>query len=119
MATRIDSARLAVRLGVSVRTLRWWRQNSTGPKWGRYGARVEYLLSDVEQWEQQQQGAMLNYYSTPQLAALLELSETTIVMWRWEGKGPKYEKFGRKVRYPKQSTDEWMVKNGYKTERSD
>lgn len=117
MEKRLTSPQLAKRLGVSERTLRLWRQNSNGPKWGRYGARVEYRQTDVEAWEQERQSAMQDHYSTAALATLLDLSETTIVMWRWQGKGPHYEKMGRRVAYPKTSTDQWAVDHGFKIKR--
>lgn len=34
-------------------------------------------------------------------AAFLRLSPHTLTRWRWSGKGPKYSKFGRAVRYGK------------------
>lgn len=114
MEKRLTTPQLAKRLGVSVRTVRLWRQNSTGPKWGRYGARVEYSITDVEAWEQERQAAMQDHYSTAELARLLDLSETTIIMWRWEGKGPRYEKRGRRVVYPKTATNQWAIDHDFK-----
>lgn len=114
---RLTSPQLARRLSVSERTLRLWRQNNNGPKWGRYGARVEYRLTDVEAWEHERQSAMQDHYSTAELATLLDLSETTIVMWRWYGKGPDYVKMGRRVAYPKAETNQWAIDHGYKTKR--
>lgn len=111
---RLTTKQLAKRLNVSTRSIRLWRANNNGPKWGRYGARVEYLLTDVEAWEQDRAKAMQEHYSTKQLARLLELSETTIIMWRWQNKGPAYNKAGRRVSYPKESTNKWAEENGYK-----
>jgi len=110
---RLSTDQLAQRLGVSPRLLRYWRKNNTGPKWGRYGARVEYIVSDVETWESERAAARLEHYNTRQLAELLDLSETTIVMWRWQGKGPHYEKNGKFVTYPIESTKQWAKENGY------
>lgn len=114
MATRINTQQLAKRLGVSVRTVRLWRQNSTGPKWGRYGARVEYQVADVEAWELGRIAARQDHYSTAELAALLDLSEITITLWRWKNKGPRYIKQGRRVAYPKAETNQWAIDHGYK-----
>lgn len=36
---------------------------------------------------------------TKQVAKLLNVSEGTLENWRCAGKGPKYEKFGKSVRY--------------------
>lgn len=114
MAKRLNTSQLAERLGVSTRLLRYWRANNNGPEWGRYGARVEYLVTDVEAWEQNRAAAKQDYYNTSELSQLLELSETTIIEWRWRKKGPAYEKHGRRVAYPKNETDQWAKKNGYK-----
>lgn len=110
---RLTTDQLANRLSVSPRLVRYWRANNNGPKWGRYGARVEYLLTDVEAWEQDRATAMQGHYSTAQLADLLDLSETTIVMWRWQKRGPEYTKTGRRVTYPKDATNQWAKENGY------
>lgn len=42
----------------------------------------------------------MNELIAPQkLADLLCLSEATLRKWRWEGKGPRFVKVGRKVAY--------------------
>ncbi len=52
-ATRIalDENELATRWGLSVKTLRRWRQDSLGPVFCKLGARVTYLISEVEAFE--------------------------------------------------------------------
>ena len=52
-ATRIalDENELAARLGLSVKTLRRWRQEQLGPVFCKLGARVTYLISEVEAFE--------------------------------------------------------------------
>ena len=52
-ATRIalDENELAVRWGLSVKTLRRWRQEQLGPVFCKLGARVTYLISEVEAFE--------------------------------------------------------------------
>ncbi len=52
-ATRIaiDENELAVRWGLSVKTLRRWRQESLGPVFCKLGARVTYLIHEVEAFE--------------------------------------------------------------------
>ena len=42
---------LAVRWGLSVKTLQRWRQKQLGPVFCKLGARVIYLLADVEAFE--------------------------------------------------------------------
>jgi excisionase family DNA binding protein len=42
------------------------------------------------------------------LAEYLGLTETTIRQWRWMGKGPRWVKVGRHVRYPQADTDAWL-----------
>ena len=34
-----------------------------------------------------------------QVAAKIQISHKTLRKWRWEGKGPRYIKIGRKVAY--------------------
>ena len=52
-ATRIalDENELAARWGLSVKTLRRWRQEQLGPVFCKLGARVTYLISEVEVFE--------------------------------------------------------------------
>ena len=52
-ATRIalDENELATRWGLSVKTLRRWRQESLGPVFCKLGARVTYLIFEVEAFE--------------------------------------------------------------------
>ncbi len=53
MTTRIaiDENELATRWGLSVKTLRRWRQESLGPVFCKLGARVTYLIFEVEAFE--------------------------------------------------------------------
>lgn len=52
-ATRIalNENELAARWGLSVKTLRRWRQEQLGPVFCKLGARVTYLISEVEAFE--------------------------------------------------------------------
>lgn len=52
-ATRIalDENELAARWGLSVKTLRRWRQEQLGPVFCKLGARVTYLIAEVEAFE--------------------------------------------------------------------
>lgn len=52
-ATRvaINENELASRWGLSVKTLRRWRQEQLGPVFCKLGARVTYLISEVEAFE--------------------------------------------------------------------
>jgi hypothetical protein len=47
----IDENELATRWGLSVKTLRRWRQEQLGPVFCKLGARVTYLISEVEAFE--------------------------------------------------------------------
>jgi len=47
----LDENELAIRWGLSVKTLRRWRQESLGPVFCKLGARVTYLISEVEAFE--------------------------------------------------------------------
>ncbi|UXY16963.1 helix-turn-helix domain-containing protein [Chitiniphilus purpureus] len=52
-ATRIalNENELATRWGLSVKTLRRWRQEQLGPVFCKLGARVTYLISEIEAFE--------------------------------------------------------------------
>jgi hypothetical protein len=52
-ATRIalDENELATRWGLCVKTLRRWRQTQLGPIFCKMGARVTYLINEVEAYE--------------------------------------------------------------------
>ena len=47
----LDENELAARWGLSVKTLRRWRQEQLGPVFCKLGARVTYLISEVEAFE--------------------------------------------------------------------
>lgn len=48
----LDEYELAARWGLSVRTLRRWRQEHLGPVFCKLGARVTYLIAEIEAFEQ-------------------------------------------------------------------
>ncbi len=52
-ATRIalDENELAIRWGLSVKTLRRWRQEQLGPIYCKLGRRVTYLMHEIEAFE--------------------------------------------------------------------
>ncbi|TRZ56011.1 MAG: DNA-binding protein [Rhodocyclaceae bacterium] len=47
----IGEYELASRWGLSVKTLRRWRQEQLGPVFCKLGSRVTYLISEVESFE--------------------------------------------------------------------
>ena len=47
----LDEHELAHRWNLSVKTLRRWRQSSLGPVFCKFGARVTYLIPEVEAYE--------------------------------------------------------------------
>ena len=47
----LDEHELATRWGLSVKTLRRWRQEQLGPVFCKLGARVTYLISEIEAFE--------------------------------------------------------------------
>jgi hypothetical protein len=47
----LNEHELAARWGLSVKTLRRWRQEQLGPVFCKLGARVTYLISDIEAFE--------------------------------------------------------------------
>jgi hypothetical protein len=47
----LDESELAARWGLSVKTLRRWRQEQLGPVFCKLGSRVTYLISEIEAFE--------------------------------------------------------------------
>ena len=47
----LNENELAARWGLSVKTLRRWRQEKLGPIFCKMGARVTYLISEIEAYE--------------------------------------------------------------------
>ena len=47
----LDEQELSQRWGLSVKTLRRWRQQQIGPVFCKMGARVTYLISEIEAYE--------------------------------------------------------------------
>lgn len=47
----LDENELATRWGLSVKTLRRWRQEQLGPVFCKLGARVTYLITEIEAFE--------------------------------------------------------------------
>ena len=50
----LDEYELAGRWGLSVKTLRRWRQEQLGPIFCKLGSRVTYLISEIEAFERRQ-----------------------------------------------------------------
>jgi len=48
----INENELSQRWGMSVKTLRRWRQEQLGPIYCKLGARVTYLITEIENFEQ-------------------------------------------------------------------
>ena len=47
----LDEHELSQRWGLSVKTLRRWRQEKLGPIFCKMGARVTYLITEIEAYE--------------------------------------------------------------------
>ena len=47
----LDENELSIRWGLSVKTLRRWRQEQLGPIYCKLGRRVTYLLHEIEAFE--------------------------------------------------------------------
>ena len=53
---------------------------------------------------------MTKHRNTSQQAHYLNISEKTLERWRFEGKGPTFRKFGKRVLYADDVTDAWAKK---------
>lgn len=47
----LNESELADRWGISVKTLRRWRQEQLGPVFCKFGARISYLIAEIEAYE--------------------------------------------------------------------
>ena len=48
------------------------------------------------------------FYSSQQLAELLDVPKSTVEYWRAHGGGPPFTRFGKHVRYRKIDIDSWV-----------
>jgi predicted site-specific integrase-resolvase len=48
---------------------------------------------------------------TLELARRLEVHPVTLATWRTEGKGPRFVRVGRRVRYRMSDIERWLVEN--------
>jgi hypothetical protein len=46
--------------------------------------------------------------TTEELSDFLDVPERTLRQWRWLGKGPRWVKVGRFIRYPRRDTQDWL-----------
>ena len=44
-----------------------------------------------------------------ELAEFLGVSQATLNQWRWRGKGPRWIRVGRHIRYPRFDTEAWLA----------
>jgi excisionase family DNA binding protein len=44
----------------------------------------------------------------PQVSSYLGIPEKTLAEWRWQGKGPRYVRVGRHVRYRWSDVEAWL-----------
>jgi len=51
---------------------------------------------------------MRQLLTTPQAADYLGLSTHTLNRWRWDGRGPRFVKLGKSVRYRQGDLDEFI-----------
>lgn len=58
------------------------------------------------------------YLTSKELAARLKIKENTLEVWRSIGKGPKYEKLGRMVRYRITDVEAWEAEQKCKSSNS-
>jgi hypothetical protein len=49
--------------------------------------------------------------TTPEAASYLNIKPATLCQWRWNGRGPKFCKIGRSVRYMPHHLDEFLSEN--------
>jgi predicted DNA-binding transcriptional regulator AlpA len=60
---------------------------------------------------------MPRVFTADEIASVLNISPATLAGWRCVGRGPRYIKQGRFVRYREQDVDEWLQRQ-FKEESS-
>ena len=53
----------------------------------------------------------LTFWSTPQVADILGVPESTVVAWRSSGVGPTFARVGKHVRYQAEDVVAWIEEN--------
>jgi excisionase family DNA binding protein len=53
----------------------------------------------------------LTFWSTPQVAEILGVPQSTVVAWRSSGVGPTFVRFGKHVRYAVDDVVAWIEEN--------
>ena len=56
---------------------------------------------------------MSENWTTKQAAEFLQIKETTLEQWRWNGKSPRFIKMGRCVRYREADLEAFMNERVY------
>ena len=51
----------------------------------------------------------LRFLTEHDVADVLGVKPKTLARWRWQGRGPRFRKFGRKVRYAPEDLDEYLT----------
>lgn len=54
-------------------------------------------------------------YKADKAAEFLGVSVTTLSKWRWLGKGPKFVRIGRSIRYPLESLQAYVAENTHQS----
>ena len=130
----LNTRQAAALLGLSCRTLESYRVKGGGPPFLSYCNRIRYLRGDLERWAaaerkrstsddgsagagspgQDGPGAGTGsgaggHLSPAEVAALLGVSKRTLARHRSLGKGPAFEKIGRRVFYPRAKVEAWLA----------
>jgi excisionase family DNA binding protein len=57
----------------------------------------------------------LNTLRTPEAAAYLNVQPATLEQWRWNGRGPRFCKIGRSVRYRQADLDLFLAERVFQS----
>tara|TARA_B100001248_G_C27166969_1_gene356180 strand:+ start:336 stop:545 length:210 start_codon:yes stop_codon:yes gene_type:complete len=58
---------------------------------------------------------MEQYYTSNELSTLWGISSHTLRKWRWEGRGPKFTKIGRRVMYRKSDIETYANEHSFRS----
>ena len=114
---------------ISIHTLEKWRALEIGPVYVRAGKQARYDRETLETWlmsrtEKEKKvkkpvGSIaadepekdIKYLTTEEAADLLNHHKITLAKWRMQGKGPAFQKEGKRVFYDSAVIEAWKREN--------
>ena len=104
----IDPKQASDILGINTKALAYMRSAGTGPSYLKLGKKVYYFESVVNRFASKPEEDDLEL-SPSEVAAWIQVSESTLCDMRESGGGPKYTRRGRAVQYRSSDVAAYLV----------